>query len=190
MEVGSITNPDAYSRLISITFQITTACEVHIHTRPAWGAGIAWSVLSDAIDLSLLQNIHIGHTQPPIQWVAGLFLCRESSRGVRLATNFRPAPRLRMRGAKPTLPLYALMACTGTTSPLPNGDWKNVVPYWQVLHSHGYRQDKWTYKEDSQGADTKSGIWLITDSNSDESYSDTVNVVGQWGHEEAETELL
>jgi len=106
-----------------------------------------------------------------------------------------PVPRLRMRGATPTLPLYALMACTGTTSPLPtsplpNGDWKNVVPYWQVLHSYGYRQDKRIYKEDSQGADIKSGIWLITDSNSDESYSDTVNVVGQWGHEEAETELL
>jgi len=35
MEVGFITNPEAYSRLISITFLITAACDVHIHTRPA-----------------------------------------------------------------------------------------------------------------------------------------------------------
>ena len=30
---------------------------------------------------------------------------------------------------------------------------------------------------------------LITDSNSDESNSETANVIGQWGHEEDETEL-
>jgi len=41
MEVGSITNPEAYSRIISITFLITTACDVYIHTRPARGSGIA-----------------------------------------------------------------------------------------------------------------------------------------------------
>jgi hypothetical protein len=41
MEVGSIINPEAYSRLISIMFLITTSCEVYIHTRPARGAGIA-----------------------------------------------------------------------------------------------------------------------------------------------------
>jgi hypothetical protein len=106
----------------------------------------------------------MGHTQPPIQWVTAFFLCRESGWGIRLTTNFYPVPRLRMRGATPTLPLYTLMACTERTSPLPtsplpNVDWKNVVPYWQVLHSYGYRQAKWTYKEDSQSADTKSGIW-------------------------------
>jgi hypothetical protein len=89
----------------------------------------------------------------------GLFLRRESGWGVTLTTNLHLAPRLRMRGVTPTLPLYALIACTGTTSPLPNADWKNVFPYWQVLHSHGYRQAKWTYKEESQGADTMSGMW-------------------------------
>jgi len=43
MEVGSITNSEAYLRLISVTILITTACEVYmrVHTRPARGDGIA-----------------------------------------------------------------------------------------------------------------------------------------------------
>jgi len=62
------------------------------------------------------------------------FICRESGWGVRLTTNFYLVPRLRMRGATPTLPLYTLMACTERTSPLPNSplpntEWKNVVLY-------------------------------------------------------------
>jgi hypothetical protein len=38
---------------------------------------------------------------------------------VKLTTHLLLLPKLRMRGAVPLLPLYALMAWTGTTSPLP-----------------------------------------------------------------------
>jgi len=49
----------------------------------------------------------LGFTQPPVQWVPGLFS------GVKRAgidvDHFRPVQRLRMSGAIPILPLYVFM---------------------------------------------------------------------------------
>jgi hypothetical protein len=56
-------------------------------------------------------------TIQPIQWAQGVLSWKWSGRGVKLAVHLHLVPRLRISGAIPTVPLYALMACARTTLP-------------------------------------------------------------------------
>jgi hypothetical protein len=49
-------------------------------------------------------------TQPPIQWVPGLFHWGQGSCGMKLTTHLHLAPKSRMRGAIPPVIQYAFMA--------------------------------------------------------------------------------
>jgi hypothetical protein len=67
----------------------------------------------------------LGSIQPHIQWVPMLLLV-----GVSLNTHFNLVPRLRMIGATPLRPLYAYMAWTRKTLPLP---FKFFPPFVSIM---------------------------------------------------------
>jgi hypothetical protein len=57
----------------------------------------------------------LGPTQNPVQWVTGFFPQRLSGQGVKLTTHLHLMAKFKMSGAIPLLPLYVVMAWTGTT---------------------------------------------------------------------------
>jgi hypothetical protein len=54
--------------------------------------------------MSIMSRPTLGSTQPPIQWVPGLFSWRQSGQGMKLTTHLHLVLRLRMLGAIPPLP--------------------------------------------------------------------------------------
>ena len=57
-------------------------------------------------------------TQPPIQWVPGAPFLGLNSQGMKLITHLHLVPRSGMSGDVLLLPIYALVALTGTILPL------------------------------------------------------------------------
>jgi hypothetical protein len=60
----------------------------------------------------------LGPTQSTIQWLPVALSLSVSGHGVRLATDLHVQLRLRMIGVIPLFPMYAFIACIGTTLPL------------------------------------------------------------------------
>jgi hypothetical protein len=86
--------------------------------------------------------------QPPIQLVPWLFAGVKRPERVKLSTHCRLVTRFKMNGVTPLLPLYVLMALTGTNLPFylsPLGVYLNIVcliscssPYSCMFHLQNY----------------------------------------------------
>jgi len=64
-----------------------------------------------------MSSLALGPNQPPIHWVPGSFPGNKEVGALKLTTHLHLVPSLRMSGAIPPLPLYALMVQTGKNLP-------------------------------------------------------------------------
>jgi len=66
-----------------------------------------------------MSRLALGSTQPPIQWVLGVFAGSKSDWGIKFTTFLHLLQRLRMSGFLTLLLLYAFMEQRGKILPLP-----------------------------------------------------------------------
>ena len=108
---------------------------------------------------SLIQTFQIRPEvyQPPFQRVSGLIPWSKAAgegRGVKLTTHLHLAPRLRMSGAIPLLPLYGSMAWTGKASLFllylthPNSDAQIPIygPRQTITQDESTKTTQWKWK--------------------------------------------
>jgi hypothetical protein len=70
---------------------------------------LEWALMG-FLSLASVYRPGLDPTQPLIQWVLDALILQVKCPGMKLITHLYQVPRLRMRGAKPLLPQYVLMA--------------------------------------------------------------------------------